>query len=167
MLKLTAVSSAFFGFVATVLLAGCGTTATVSRLGSRPLDARIVGGDSASIYVETDSAKYAVPRNEITDIDHPGNVAATIGAIVTGYGIANIAAGASDCDRYGGAYCAGVFLPAAIGAPVMAYGLVTWISSVSAAGERKKSDDRSFAVVPVVSTDKKNEYVGVSAAMRF
>lgn len=105
-----------------------------------------------------------VSRDTITDIDHPGNVAATIGGILTGYGIVNIIAGAGDCDRYGGAYCTGVFLPASIGAPIMAFGLYQWVRSTNAA---KGSSASSVAIVPTVSVDKKNEYVGVSASMRF
>jgi len=76
----------------------------------------------------------------------------------------DIAVGAGDCDRYGGAYCTGVFLPAAIGAPIMAYGLYRWIHSTDAA---KGSAASSVAIVPTISVDKKNEYVGVNASMRF
>jgi hypothetical protein len=146
---------------------GCGTTATITRPGLPEVEAKIQASDSQNIYVENAAGTTTIDRQSITDIDHPGNVAATIGAIVTGYGIANIALGAPDCDRGGAAYCFGVFLPAAIGAPIMGWGIATWLKSVQSAGPRKEKTEPSFAVVPVLSVDKKNEYVGASAVMRF
>ncbi len=150
-----------------VLAIGCGTTATLTRPGAPEVEAKIMASDSQNIYVENAGGTTTLARDSITDIDHPGNVAATIGAIVTGYGIANIATGAPDCDREGAAYCTGVFLPAIIGAPIMAWGIATYARSVSTAASRKGKTEPSIAIVPVVSTDKKNEYVGVSASMRF
>lgn len=149
------------------LAIGCGTTATITRPGTSPVEAKIMASDSQNIYVENAGGTTTIARDSITDIDHPGNVAATIGAIVTGYGIANIATGAPNCEREGAAYCTGVFLPALIGAPIMAWGIATYASSVSSAGSRNQKTEPSVAIVPVVSTDKKNEYVGVSASMRF
>ncbi len=150
------------------LVTGCGTTATISRSNVRPVEAKIVGSDPKSLYIEVPGTydTRSIGRSDITDIDHPGNVAAVIGGIVTGYGIANIAIGASDCRRGGAAYCTGVFLPAAVGAPIFVWGLVTWMTSTGAV--KPKSDSSSnFAIVPTASFDKKNEFVGVSASARF
>lgn len=146
---------------------GCGSTATIGRVNAPDLEAEIQSSDSESINVKTANTTFSVSRQTITSIDHPGNVAATIGAVVTGYGIANIALGASDCDRGGAAYCTGVFLPAAIGLPVMAYGLYNWLSSTRAANMAKPKNDAALVIVPTISTDKKSEYVGVSAATKF
>jgi len=156
-----------FCFSLAAFATGCGNTATITRVNAPELDGEIRASDSQNIYIKTaGNTPMSVPRETITDIDHPGNVAATIGAIVTGYGIANIAMGAGDCDRGGAAYCTGVFLPAAIGLPIMSWGLYTWINSTTGAktGNQKES---SVAIVPTISVDKKNEYVGVSASMRF
>lgn len=168
MIKFSNAPTIAFCFSLTALMTGCGATATISRANAPELDAQIVGSDPHTIYVKTEGGTtMSVARDSITEIDHPGNVAATIGGIVTGYGIVNIASGASDCDRYGAAYCTGVFLPAAIGAPIMAYGLYRWINSTTAAKGDEQKQERSLAIVPTVSVDKKNEYVGVTAAMRF
>lgn len=167
MFNFAKISSLFLCSSLAVVLGGCGTTATVSRVNAPAMEGRIVSSDQRAIYVQTAGDTFPIARDEISDIDHPGNVAATIGAIVTGYGIANIAVGAENCDRQGAAYCTGVFLPAAIGLPIMAYGLGTWINSVRSAGPRKDKTEPSIAIVPTVSVDKKNEYVGVSAAVRF
>ncbi|HRI66881.1 MAG TPA: hypothetical protein PK156_21690 [Polyangium sp.] len=159
-------SALFFCVCATAFVTGCGTTATITRAGASPIEAKIVGSDERAIFLDTHGSTIPVDRDEITDIDHPGNVAATIGGIVTAYGIANIVMGASDCERKGGATCVGMVLPAGIGAPIMITGLVNWIQSVNAAKAKNKTEP-SIAIVPTISTDKKNEYVGVSAAMRF
>jgi hypothetical protein len=148
------------------LVTGCGTTATISRVGSPAIEAQIQTSDTENLYVGH-GAGTTLARSSISDIDHPGNVAATIGAIVTGYGIANIAIGASDCDRGGAAYCTGVFLPAAIGLPIMVYGIATYSASVNAAKPSGGKTEPSFAIVPTISVEKKNEYVGVAGAMRF
>ncbi len=165
MFKFSNATTLVLSFAFTALITGCGHTATITRANAPDLEGEIQASDSQSIYVKTEGGTtMSVSRDMITDIDHPGNVAATIGGIVTGYGIVNIAVGAGDCDRYGGAYCTGVFLPAAIGAPIMAYGLYRWIHSTDAA---KGSAASSVAIVPTISVDKKNEYVGVNASMRF
>ena len=150
------------------LVTGCGTTATISRAHMRPLEAKIVGSDDKSLQVEIagTSETMSIARSDITDIDHPGNVAAVIGGIVTGYGIANIAIGAPNCDRGGAAYCMGVFLPAAIGAPIFAWGLTNWLTSKGAI-KPKSNAGPDFAIVPTASFDKKNEFIGVSASARF
>jgi hypothetical protein len=62
------------------LCTGCGTTATIHRWGAPPLEAQIVDSDSKNIYVEDDQERrYRVPRSNLTEVDHPGNVALGIG----------------------------------------------------------------------------------------
>jgi len=118
--------------VGLALLSGCGNTASIqAKFGST--DGKIVGGDAQNIYVETAGGfTKSIPKSDIVDIDHPGNVAATIGGVVTAYGIANIAVGAPECDKGGPAYCVGVFLPATIGVSLVTYGLSTYVGSTSA-----------------------------------
>jgi len=152
-----------FCFSLPAFITGCSYTATITRIDAPDLEAEIGSSDSRNINVKTDSDTISIPRSTVTSIDHPGNVAATIGAIVTAYGIANIAVGASNCERNGAAYCTGVFLPAGIGIPLMTWGFRTWLMSTIAA----KAPTENIAIVPTISVDKKNEYVGVSAAMRF
>lgn len=124
-----------------VLVAGCGSTATISRVGGVTIDAEIVSSDARNVYVQGSDRVTAIPREEISDIDHPGNGAATAGALLSAYGIFNIIVGAPQCDTKGAAFCVGVFTPLAVGIPLTIYGAVIWNSSVSAAqpGARKSS----------------------------
>lgn len=120
------------------LLLGCSTTSTVVHVSEPDIEGDIVGGSPESIFVELDSgAEVEVRRDEITSIDHPGNVHAGVGAGVLGYGILNIAVGAPECDRYGTAFCTGVFLAAAIGAGLIVWGL--FVNGQERAGVEDKS----------------------------
>jgi hypothetical protein len=123
-----------------IMLSGCSTTATISRANGRELEGKIVGSNSSSILVETEGdSTLRVSRDEITDIDHPGNAAAVVGGFLGAYGALNIAVGAGGCDTGGAAYCTGVFLPAALGASMLIWGLTTWSNSTGAAARPPSS----------------------------
>lgn len=131
---------------------GCSTSATITRRFGSPVDAKIVGGDSENVYVERFGGRDAIPRSDIVDIDHPGNVAAVIGGIVAAYGAANIAVGAPQCEEQGPAFCTGVFIPAVVGVSVMTWGLGTYGGSVSSLSDGAPQGRQGrFFVLP---TDK-------------
>lgn len=147
---------------------GCGSTAVISKRGaSAPIEATIKRSTSDMIYVETAGTEIGISRDEITDIDHPGNVAATIGGVLTGYGLVNIATGVPQCEREGAAFCTGVFLPATIGGSLLAYGLSVWLGSTSAAEPKASQSAKKFTVVPIASVDKTNQVFGASAHVAF
>ncbi|MCY1073027.1 hypothetical protein [Archangium lansingense] len=126
--------------LSSILLCGCSTTATISRVNGRTLDAKIRRSTPGAVVVQTDSGEeVSISRSDISDIDHPGNVSAVLGGLLGAYGVLNIAVGAPNCTSEGGAYCAGVFLPAALGASMLAWGLSTWIGSTSAASNSSSS----------------------------
>ena len=118
------------GFLATISM-GCGTTATIYRSDELIFEGTIEGGSRDRILVTSkDGMRKEISREEIVDIDHPGNVHALIGGIVLAYGIGNIAVGMEECQSSGdGAYCVGIFTPAAIGTGLLAWGLATWTGS--------------------------------------
>jgi hypothetical protein len=109
--------------------AGCSTTATITRKGGQVDEAIIARSTSSSVMVETGAGERPIPRDEITDIDHPGNVHAVIGSLLLAYGILNISVGASQCDRRGAAFCTGVFTPAAVGLGMTIWGHTVWSRS--------------------------------------
>jgi hypothetical protein len=115
-----------------VFLTGCGTSATITRRSGTAIDAEIISSDEENVYVRSASGTQPIPRREIADVDHPGNVAAVIGGVVAVYGAANIAVGAPQCDEGGPAYCVGVFTPAVIGGSIFIWGLATYDGSVKA-----------------------------------
>jgi len=110
-----------------------------------------------------------IPRGEITDIDHPGNVAAAIGGGIAGYGAVNIAFAADGCDSEGTAFCIGVFTPAVVGVSLLTYGLIIYGSSVSAAdsGDMRPGGGRTLTVVPLVLESGELEGGGLSVIGTF
>jgi hypothetical protein len=113
---------------------GCATTATVSHDGVNS-EVKIEGSTPSSLNVSSEeSGRSTINKDGITDIDHPGNVHATIGAALVAYGILNIAVGYSKCDEKGAAFCTGVFTPAAVGLGMFTWGMAVWYRSSQAAG---------------------------------
>ncbi|HVU01674.1 MAG TPA: hypothetical protein VHE30_07980 [Polyangiaceae bacterium] len=115
-------------------LTACSTTATISRVSGPPVEADIVGGTPSRIIVEDESGtRVAIPRSDIRDIDHPGNVHAVVGSGILAYGLLNIAVGLPECrsrDVEQVPFCTGLFAPAVVGAGMIVWGLLTHSASV-------------------------------------
>lgn len=126
-----------FVLVLLTWLCGCSTTATISLVNGGKVEARIIGSDRDDLIVETATGmEVPVARSEISTIDHPGNTAAVFGGALTAYGALNVAAGFPTCGKHEvapAAYCFGIFVPAAVGASVLAWGMMTWLRSTHAA----------------------------------
>jgi hypothetical protein len=64
---------------------GCSTTATIHRVYGPAYEAEIADSDGSALRVLGDDGRlYPVSREEVTDIDHPGNVVLTVGAVLVG-----------------------------------------------------------------------------------
>ena len=118
-------------------LSGCSTAATLSLNSGVEVEARIRGADQDNLIVMTkDGSEVAIPREEISEIDHPGNVAAVIGGLMTANVTQSVVrnqgftCGESEQPE---ATCLGVGIHAAIGAYLLLWGLVTWVDSTRAA----------------------------------
>lgn len=139
---------------------GCGTRAKISRVSSLPVEGKIVRSDANSIYVATHEGETPIPRSEVTKIDHPGNVAATIGVILSAYGVLNIMTGLPQCEEQGGAFCTGVFLPAAVGVGLMASGFSRWRRSRNAAAGPPAGPGVSVGIAPVATRSENGTFGG-------
>ncbi len=149
---------------------GCGRSAIITRRDGLQLEGRITGSNKNNVYVEVEHRGLTgISRASIDDIDHPGNVEATLGGVMTAYGLANIFVfGApGDSCRRSAVDCVGVFMPWVAGMSVMAHGLTTWKRSVNAADPASSRAANRVMVVPIVSMDKKNEFIGASARVSF
>jgi hypothetical protein len=128
--------------VLTASLTACSTTANITLRDGSSLEAEIVDSDPNFLHVESDDyGPGVVDRRMVDDIDHPGNVAATLGTIAVGAGTIVTLMGvvlAADC---GGQMCGFIHLfttipgavTAGLGLPPMIWGFAVWGSSVSAA----------------------------------
>jgi len=117
-----------------ISLAGCSTTATIHRTAGPAYEATIRRSDPTSVEVLGDDEQtYRVPCAEVADIDHPGNVLATVGAGllgIAGLGAWSIAKDGSQADSKNAATAIGVVygLPGLLMAVV---GGSIWLSSKS------------------------------------
>ena len=120
-----------------LVFGGCSTNALI-RDAQFEHDVPILRSTPTEIIVRTNEGERALPRAEIRDIDHPGNVLALAGLPILALGVANLA-GAWTCADGGpsGNFCFGTgagFLTASIGALMTAFGLAIYARSVSRAG---------------------------------
>ena len=114
-----------------VLLTGCSTTTILKYRNGYDWEGQVVGGDDEHVYIQGRHRVEAISREDIEDIDYPGNVAATIGVLLMLYGFANIAVGLGHCGQKDSSYCAGVFAPAAVGVGLWAYGGLVHMNAVA------------------------------------
>jgi hypothetical protein len=112
--------------------AGCSTNALI-RDSQYEHDVPILRSTSTEIIVMTNAGERALPRADVRDIDHPGNVLALAGVPVLALGIANLAGAWSCADRVCFGTGAG-FLTASIGGLMTAFGLAIWARSFTRAG---------------------------------
>ncbi len=121
--------------VSSLALSGCHATATVSLMKGNSVEARIMGGDRERLWLRSEAgADLYVPRRDVRDIDHPGNVLALIGGLIGGSYAASLAIQASSCNTVGvgPALCVGMGSLAVAGWGLFALGLWQWLSSRNA-----------------------------------
>ena len=121
---------------------GCSTTSTIVRIHEGKIEGDIVGGSADSIFVARDGGgECEIKRDDVSLIDYPGNVHRNAGVAVLAYGGLNIAVGVPACKERTqdkAAYCTGVFLPAAIGLGLIAWGLVVEHGQTSAVADMSR-----------------------------
>jgi hypothetical protein len=134
-----------------VSVTACTTTATITQRSGPPIEGSIRYGTTDYVVVEPrDGNPQKIPRSDIDDIDHPGNVHLLVGGIVLGYGTILIGSGLDDCqkDAENLASCTMLVIPAIVGAGLTAWGLATWSGSKSAASQRLSVHRRPPEIVP-------------------
>ena len=101
------------------------------------MEGSIEGGSPDYIVVAPrHGQRQAVPRSEIAEIDHPGNVHALLGGIFLGAGIVNLAVGYEECrNTQNDEDCVGLFVLPAVGTGLLVWGLATWMGSTSSADD--------------------------------
>lgn len=115
----------------TLSLVACGSGAIITARDGR-YEGTITGHDGGHVFIDG----QPIDRTAITDIDHPGNVAAIIGSIVAAVGALSAIPNCSrDSRAESDTPCASSGLWMLTGIPVAIYGLITHSSSVSAAGD--------------------------------
>jgi hypothetical protein len=114
-----------------LLLEGCGAHAEVRLRDGTCIEGRIEGSDPEAVHVD----HFAVPRDQIAEIDHPGSVALATGASLAVFGLWNVMAPSSwqpesfNCFGEGLGRAGFALVGLAVGAPLAVYGAVVWSGS--------------------------------------
>ncbi len=128
-------------------LSACSTTATVTTSTRRVLEVHLEPGDADTLLATTEAgAVVSIPRTEVRDIDHPGNGHVVAGAIVAGSGALTLATVYPLCNGPLGGPCLSGTVFTAVGLPLLAWGLWTWLSSQAAVAPVRDQDGRVRAV---------------------
>lgn len=116
-----------------VLCCSCGTSATIQTIQGGYYEGRITGHDRGHVFIQG----RKVLSEDITDVDHPGNVAAWIGGIVAGIGALSAQHNCKEEVRAieGDTPCQSSGLWLLTGIPIMVYGIITHSESKSRAGQ--------------------------------
>ena len=126
------------------LASGCGTSALIDTKEGRHVDARIVGGSPGSIYLAGDNRdRFTLRRDDIADVDHPGDVLIIIGTALTAIGGFRLWQGDSRCNDLGASgdrYCILNAAPAMAGLLSLAWGLWAYHRSTSAFADRSRPE---------------------------
>jgi hypothetical protein len=81
-------------------VSACSTTATIQRFDGPDVEATIEDSDARGLYVRASNGRiYRLDRNQVGDIDHPGNVALTVGAALVGMLAITVAGTSKDSSR--------------------------------------------------------------------
>jgi hypothetical protein len=124
-----------------LVLAGCGTNATVTRRRGDAVEGKLLGRRAGHLWVQrADDRKIAVPDDDVADVTHPGTPAIVAGGGTLVLSLLLFAwAQSEDCS---GQYCGGVGTIVAVpavaglttGIGMMLWGLSEYSTSYARAG---------------------------------
>jgi hypothetical protein len=150
------------------VLVGCGSSATITLRDNSRVEGAISGSGDQNIYVDTGDDEERVARSSISDIDHPGNVALTIGLLLMAYGAFNLAVAYPKCDKEGAAFCMGAHIPEALGLGLAIYGWKVYHQSRVAAQERSTGRQALLLRIhPMIQAAQSRPGVGLQLASAF
>lgn len=128
--------------VSLLVVGACSTTATITQRDGTVYEGRIISSDCSSMTSRPPATfgdfDVSLRRNEIIDIDHPGNVHATIGAFLVADSLYFALVGLHSTDNRseipdGLVNAALAITYATVGLPLLIYGGVVYSQSISAA----------------------------------
>lgn len=125
------------GLLPVLSLCACATTATVSTTHG-VYEGQIVSSNrrELTLHLGDETRDVKIAREDVGDIDHPGNVLAVIGGLVTAGGLADLLLFSPLCD-VGAGYCVGLATPIGVGLAMLIGGLMTWSASKAAAALKR------------------------------
>jgi hypothetical protein len=120
----------------------CGTTSEIENRSGGVVEARIVGGSPGSVYLASrDHGRFAMRRDDIADVDFPGNVLLVGGLALTAVGVWRLRVGDTACATFGDiGTCAVNVGPAIAGLLAVGWGLYNYVRANRAFEDRSKPE---------------------------
>jgi hypothetical protein len=120
----------------------CGTTSEIENRSGGVVEGRILGGSPGSVYLASrDHGRFAMRRDDIADVDFPGNTLVLGGVALIGVGVWRLRVGDTDCASFGDVgTCAFNIVPAIAGLLVVGWGLYTYVRARRAFADRSKPE---------------------------
>lgn len=117
---------------------GCATHARVHRYEHGVYEGHVLGGTKGDVILELpDGRRLPIPRGDVTAIEHPGRPQIVAGgATFLLGGIGAMVVAPSSCSSYlpeRKSLCAASFVPVALGAAVLTWGIANYLGSSAAA----------------------------------
>jgi hypothetical protein len=131
--------------VVAVACGGCGISAQIETRRGQRVEARILGGSAGSVYLAGENhERFTMRREEIADVDFPGNVLMIGGVALTAFGGYRLLTGDTTCAALGQAgTCLASVVPAIAGLLAFGWGLYSYWRSKSAFADRSRPEPDS------------------------
>ncbi len=120
----------------------CGTTSELKNKSGGVVEARIVGGSPGSVFLASkDRGKLAMRRDDIADVDFPGNVLIVGGVLLTAVGFWRLGVSDTPCATFGQVgSCAANVVPPIAGLLAIGWGLYAYVRANRAFEDRSKPE---------------------------
>ena len=150
---------------------GCGSSAIIHLKNGKSIEAKITDSDYESVYITAGYDKE-IPRSQIVDIDHPGNVLATIGGLFVLTGAQFWYIGSETKEYVPGAFSKGMGLISLISGGLMSiYGISVWNRSRKNASKTYShyayTKDDSLIIQPKFYHNNNESYQGLSIMYQY
>ncbi|HMF42320.1 MAG TPA: hypothetical protein VKQ32_16725 [Polyangia bacterium] len=118
----------------------CGTTASVETRSGSTYEAHILGGSPGSVYLgNKENGRFTLPRDEIADVDYPGNLHILGGLALAGFGGWRLRVGDTSCATFGNVgNCVLNVAPTIVGILLAGWGGFVWGRSRHAFRDQSK-----------------------------
>jgi hypothetical protein len=122
--------------------AACATSSTVENRSGGAVEAYILGGSPGSVYLRNkESGPFTMRRDDIADVDFPGNLHIAGGVALTAFGAWRLYVGDTSCATLGEAgSCALNVGPAIAGLLALGWGLYAYVRANRRFADRSKPE---------------------------
>ncbi|HEY7370647.1 MAG TPA: hypothetical protein VIF57_00620 [Polyangia bacterium] len=125
-----------------LVVGACATTTTVETRSGNVYEAHTVGGSPGSVYLANKSlGRFSVRREDVADVDFPGNVQILGGLALSAFGGWRLVSGDTQCSGFGDiGNCMVNVVPSIAGLLIALWGTYVYVRARSAFEDRAKPE---------------------------